>query len=156
MTKSKKGSSAVGCRIKYACHKSQVVHYPHDQWHRESVKYDALSYIYEKHITTHLHVYAKWNSSTDGIAANSKYDIFFCIQGQFQLAENGHTEELENFALYDAIHDLYPLAYEKLAAIQDECGVGTDSEHLLLKKVLLKEELNFLVSRDEIRLLDRR
>lgn len=152
MTKSITLSSQVGTRTKYAYHKSQVVHYPQKTWDSEKLRYDAISYIHSTHLVTHLHIYAKWNTGPDGITPMSCYDIFFCVQGQYELEKNQEIESVKKFATYNTIKDLYPLAYKKLIDIKAECGVGSESMHLLLEENIVDEEINLLFQRDEIKI----
>lgn len=143
-------------RRQLAYHKTQVLHRFQPRNDGEKAWYDAMVYMYEQHVVTHLQVYAKWNASDDGFPPNSHFDIFFCVQGQYDIPENSSEEQKKELALYETILNLYPLAYKRLQTIKDECGVGSISEHLLIDEKISRDDIDYLLKREDIHFKDLR
>lgn len=106
-------------------HKVLVSHLGHErQYVKEIAKFDMNVLFYGDRVTTHFQVTGNLNSTKNSLLPNSKYEIFLCNLGTFDLDEGYTIEQLIAGGLVKIANHLRDGAATEYDRLVSRCGLN--------------------------------
>ena len=139
-----------------AIHRQFVAQFSYDEWAVEFVAYRLRIDLEDEGLEAHLTVDAQLNTGEESVFPDSKYEIYLCSYAIFDIPSDYTVAKLKEDDLPEIFAEVLPPAREQFASLIQKSGIKLTTFPREIPEEISWEEIEDMMSRDEIRIADER